>query len=94
MAAVCVAIIGKDVSVSCEKLRLLAIGIMYTASFQNSPQYIASSDVDHELNFQYKVHAALDVFEEKCNTNKTAVDVNRDLYLGLLYCTETHKMYV
>lgn len=62
-------------------------------SLQNSPQYIATSEIDHELELQYKVHAALDVVEEKCNTsNKTNVDINRDLYLGLLYCTEQHKM--
>ena len=62
--------------------------------FQNSPQYIATADLDNELDLQYKVHAALDVVEEKCNaTNKANMDVNRDLYLGLLYCTEAHKMY-
>lgn len=49
--------------------------------------------MDHELDLQYKVHAALDVVEEKCNaSNKTTVDTSRDLYLGLLYSTETHKM--
>lgn len=46
-----------------------------------------------ELQFHYKVHTSLDVVEEKLSSSgKTASDV-RELYLGLLYSTEEHKMY-
>jgi len=39
------------------------------------------------------VHTSLDVVEEKLSSiGKTSSDV-RELYLGLLYSTEEHKMY-
>jgi hypothetical protein len=39
------------------------------------------------------VHTSLDVVEEKLSSvGKTSGDV-RELYLGLLYSTEEHKMY-
>lgn len=60
---------------------------------QNSPQYIATSDLDKELELQYRVHAALDVVEEKCVPGQKPTPDSRDLYLGMLYSTETHKMY-
>lgn len=59
---------------------------------QNSPQYIATSDMDKELELQYRVHAALDVVEEKCAIGQTTAQDSRDLYIGLLYSTEYHKM--
>lgn len=59
---------------------------------QNSPQYIATSNLDKELELQYRVHAALDVVEEKCMVSQTPSQDSRDLYIGLLYSTEYHKM--
>ncbi|CAD7078010.1 unnamed protein product [Hermetia illucens] len=59
----------------------------------NSPQYIATSDLDKELELQYRVHAALDVVEEKCEPGTKTTPESRELYLGLLYSTETHKIY-
>ncbi|XP_055320100.1 trafficking protein particle complex subunit 2-like protein [Sitodiplosis mosellana] len=59
----------------------------------NSPQYIATSDLDKELELQYRVHAALDVVEEKCAVGQTPSQDSRDLYIGLLYSTEYHKIY-
>ncbi|GFG38256.1 hypothetical protein Cfor_01897 [Coptotermes formosanus] len=62
-------------------------------SFQNSPKYISCLNPELELQFQYKVHTSLDVVEEKLSSiGKTSSDV-RELYLGLLYSTEEHKMY-
>lgn len=43
---------------------------------------------------QYRVHSALDVVEEKCAPGLKPTQDSRDLYLGLLYSTESHKMYV
>lgn len=63
-------------------------------STKNSPQYIATSDQDKELELQYRVHAALDVVEEKCAVGQAPTQDARDLYIGLLYSTEYHKMYV
>lgn len=60
--------------------------------FQNSPQFIATSNLDNELELQYRVHAALDVVEEKCAVGLTQAQDSRDLYIGLLYSTEYHKM--
>lgn len=61
--------------------------------FQNSPKYISCLQPELELQFQHKVHTSLDVVEEKLSSvGKTSGDV-RELYLGLLYSTEEHKMY-
>ncbi|XP_045455915.1 trafficking protein particle complex subunit 2-like protein [Melitaea cinxia] len=82
--AVCVAVIGKD----------------------NSPLYIGGigndSSTENELSRQWLVHTALDALEERLtttsgnntntSTNATRTDL-RDLYLGLLYSTDTHKIY-
>lgn len=65
---------------------------------QNAPQYIATMDVgDRELDLQYRVHAALDVVEEKCAQQQLTVKTSaeaRDLYLGILYSTDQYKMCV
>ncbi|XP_041971592.1 trafficking protein particle complex subunit 2-like protein [Aricia agestis] len=81
--AVCVAVIGKD----------------------NAPLYIGGvandTNTDNELSRQWLVHTALDALEERLaatNTNNTnnanaaRADL-RELYLGLLYSTDTHKIY-
>lgn len=52
-----------------------------------------TTDLDKELELQYRVHAALDVVEEKCTPGTKQLIDSRELYLGLLYSTETHKMY-
>ena len=60
---------------------------------QNSPKYISCLNPDLELQFHYKVHTSLDVVEEKLSSvGKSSGDV-RELYLGLLYSSEEHKMY-
>ncbi|ALC41479.1 CG9067 [Drosophila busckii] len=58
----------------------------------NAPLYLATSDLERELDLQYHVHAALDVVEEKCLIGKGAPE-SKELYLGLLYSTENHKIY-
>uniref|UniRef100_A0A2A4IVQ1 Trafficking protein particle complex subunit 2-like protein n=1 Tax=Heliothis virescens TaxID=7102 RepID=A0A2A4IVQ1_HELVI len=82
--AVCVAVIGKN----------------------NAPLYIGGvgndASVENELWRQWLVHTALDALEERLATttttttgaNATAARTDlRDLYLGLLYSTDTHKIY-
>ncbi|KAH8407616.1 hypothetical protein KR222_008182 [Zaprionus bogoriensis] len=58
----------------------------------NAPLYLVTSDLERELDLQYHVHAALDVVEEKCIIGKGAPE-SKELYLGLLYSTENHKIY-
>ncbi|KAH8263967.1 hypothetical protein KR038_010779 [Drosophila bunnanda] len=58
----------------------------------NAPLYLTTSDMEQELELQYHVHAALDVVEEKCLIGKGAPE-SKELYLGLLYSTENHKIY-
>ena len=48
--------------------------------------------MDKELELQYRVHAALDVIEEKCQPVTKGTPESKEVYLGLLYATETHKM--
>ncbi|XP_026316567.1 trafficking protein particle complex subunit 2-like protein [Hyposmocoma kahamanoa] len=82
--AVCVAVIGKD----------------------NSPLYVGGigndTSTDNELSRQWLIHTALDALEERLtstNANNASANPNavrtdlRDLYLGLLYSTDTHKIY-
>ncbi|XP_030382947.1 trafficking protein particle complex subunit 2-like protein [Scaptodrosophila lebanonensis] len=59
----------------------------------NAPLYLVTSDVEKELDLQYRVHAALDVVEEKCQLLGKGAPETKELYLGLLYSTETHKIY-
>lgn len=54
---------------------------------------MAAMDVDKELDLQFRVHAALDVVEEKCSPGLKPTPDSRDLYLGMLYSTEQYKMY-
>ncbi|XP_063218069.1 trafficking protein particle complex subunit 2-like protein [Bacillus rossius redtenbacheri] len=59
----------------------------------NSPKFLSCLDPDAELQFHYRVHTSLDVVEEKLSAaGKGGGDV-RELYLGLLYSTEEHKIF-
>ncbi|XP_044746383.1 trafficking protein particle complex subunit 2-like protein [Coccinella septempunctata] len=58
----------------------------------NSPKFICCLNPDEELRFQYKVLSSLDIVEEKINGGNKPVD-NRELFLGMLYAIETHKIY-
>jgi trafficking protein particle complex subunit 2 len=60
--------------------------------FQNTPKYVSCLNPNLELDFQYKVHNALDVVEEKMSSvGKSSGDI-RELYLGLLNSTDEHKL--
>ncbi|CAH1384566.1 hypothetical protein MTP99_011268 [Tenebrio molitor] len=62
----------------------------------NSPKYFCCLNPDEELSFQYKVLSSLDIVEEKLNppANKgQSANESRELYLGMLYSLETHKVY-
>ncbi|KAK9873751.1 hypothetical protein WA026_002106 [Henosepilachna vigintioctopunctata] len=58
----------------------------------NSPKFLSSLNPDEELCFQYKILSSLDIVEEKIHGVNRATD-NRELFLGLLYALETHKIY-
>ena len=75
----------------------------------STPLALSTNDPSKELSFHYVVHTSIDVIEEKCNITNTpgvaktsaagvpanvpALDQARDLYLGVLYSTEAHKVY-
>ncbi|XP_050545058.1 trafficking protein particle complex subunit 2-like protein [Daktulosphaira vitifoliae] len=59
-------------------------------SKENAPKYVASLNPDDELEIQYEIHSSIDFVEEKLKTGKKDM---RELYLGLLYSTENHKIY-
>ncbi|KAG5884629.1 hypothetical protein JTB14_023823 [Gonioctena quinquepunctata] len=59
----------------------------------NSPKFFTCLNPDEELGFQYKVLSSLDVVEEKLNSGAKSGSDLRELYLGMLYSLETHKMY-
>ncbi|CAI8014743.1 Trafficking protein particle complex subunit 2-like protein [Geodia barretti] len=66
-------------------------------SKQNFPLYLRSVNPQNEadLQFQYLVHASIDVVEEKVSTLGTpkAGQDPREHYLGLLYPSEQYKVY-
>ena len=75
----------------------------------STPLALSTNDPSKELSFHYVVHTSIDVIEEKCNisntpgvaktsaggvtTNTGVLEQARDLYLGILYSTEAHKVY-
>lgn len=59
----------------------------------NSPKYISCLNPELELQFHYKVHTSLDVVEEKLSSVGLNSGDVRELYLGLLYSTEEHKIF-
>ncbi|XP_026804154.1 trafficking protein particle complex subunit 2-like protein [Rhopalosiphum maidis] len=59
-------------------------------SKENAPKYVTSLNPEDELQIQYEIHSSIDFVEEKLKTGKKDM---RDLYLGLLYSTEDHKIY-
>jgi trafficking protein particle complex subunit 2 len=63
-----------------------------TFLFQNSPLYVLCSNIDKEIELQYRIHSALDIIDEKGNAASNKNPDMRDLFLGLLYATETYKM--
>ncbi|XP_014271765.1 trafficking protein particle complex subunit 2-like protein [Halyomorpha halys] len=60
---------------------------------ENAPKYITCLDYEKELDFHYKIHTSLDIIEEKLNSSVKTVNDTRELYLGLLYATEEHKIF-
>ncbi|KAL3288428.1 hypothetical protein HHI36_002874 [Cryptolaemus montrouzieri] len=95
--AVCVAIVGKDVSRNCLEaneitLKYTLMIYEYSCLFLEFPKFISCLNPDEELSFQYKVLSSLDIVEEKINGINKASD-NRELFLGMLYALETHKIY-
>lgn len=51
---------------------------------------MAALNPQDELQIQYEIHSSIDFVEEKLKTGKKDM---RELYLGLLYSTEDHKVY-
>lgn len=61
--------------------------------FQNAPLYVLTSNIDKEIELQYRIHSALDIIDEKSSNSATNKNPDmRDLFLGLLYATENYKM--
>ncbi|KAJ8925351.1 hypothetical protein NQ315_009181 [Exocentrus adspersus] len=59
----------------------------------NSPKFFTALNPDEELNYQYKVLSSLDIVEEKLGVGAKSGSDLRELYLGMLYSLETHKIY-
>lgn len=71
----------------------------------SSPLKLTTQNPTRELAFHYIVHASLDVIEEKWNNSPGShlatgtpgrtgnTEAPRELYLGLLYSTEQHKVF-
>ena len=90
--AVCIAVIGKDVSRAFLVNGIFFVYFIAIYILQNSPKYIKCADEANALQFHYKVHTSLDIVEEKLNLgNKNGGDV-KELFLGLLYSTEEYKL--
>ncbi|XP_015124391.1 trafficking protein particle complex subunit 2-like protein isoform X2 [Diachasma alloeum] len=60
---------------------------------ENSPKYIKCASEDMALQFHYKIHTSIDIIEEKLNMGNKAATDSRELFLGLLYSTEEHKIF-
>ena len=65
----------------------------------STPLKLSTNDSSKEVSFHYIIHTSLDVVDEK-TLNSTIIPSSarpteppRDLYLGLLYSTEQHKVF-
>lgn len=62
----------------------------------NQLLYLRTADCPDPLFYHFKVHAALDVIEEKTSKRTGAIaggPEHSEQYLGLLYPMENHRMY-
>ena len=79
-----------------ETLMAVCIAILDRNS---TPLKLSSNDSTKEVSFHYIVHTSLDVVDEKLQNSNNLVApsvkqaASSDLYLGLLYSTEQHKVY-
>ncbi|XP_011296714.1 trafficking protein particle complex subunit 2-like protein isoform X1 [Fopius arisanus] len=60
---------------------------------ENSAKYIKCASQRIALQFHYKIHTSIDIIEEKLNVGNKAATDSRELFLGLLYSTEEHKIF-
>jgi hypothetical protein len=67
----------------------------------STPLKLSTNDPSNEVAFHYIVHTSLDVVDEKCQNSSSGIvtpsvkqtEPPRDLYLGVLYSTEQHKVF-
>jgi hypothetical protein len=67
----------------------------------NFPLHLLTNDPTKEVAFHYILHTSLDVIEERTtqstssgpSTSGKPAEPLRDLYLGVLYSTEQHKVF-
>ena len=71
---------------------------------QSTPLKLCTNDPSKEVAFHYILHTSLDVIDERTQLSplaptaanpgaKTSAEPLRDLYLGVLYSTEQHKVF-
>ena len=69
---------------------------------QSTPLKLCTNDPSKEVAFHYILHTSLDVIDERTQLSSLAPTANpgtktteplRDLYLGVLYSTEQHKVF-
>ena len=68
---------------------------------QNFPLHLLTNDPTKEVAFHYILHTSLDVIEERTTQSTSSgpsssgkpAEPLRDLYLGVLYSTEQHKVF-
>lgn len=69
---------------------------------QSTPLKLCTNDGFKEVAFHYILHTSLDVIDERTQHTSVAPTANsggkpveplRDLYLGVLYSTEQHKVF-
>ncbi|KAL1129806.1 hypothetical protein AAG570_012750, partial [Ranatra chinensis] len=60
---------------------------------QNAPKYVKCIEEYQELQYHYVLHTSLDVVEEKLAASMKSTSDVRELYLGLLFATEDHRIF-
>eukprot|EP00035_Acanthoeca_spectabilis_P004499 m.104222 g.104222 ORF g.104222 m.104222 type:complete len:141 (-) comp12605_c0_seq1:2396-2818(-) len=61
---------------------------------KNNPLYIRTAEPDRNLKLQHAVYSSLDVIDEKvANTTPKASASDRDMFLGLLFPADEHRLY-
>ncbi|XP_074567440.1 uncharacterized protein LOC141824105 [Curcuma longa] len=70
------------------------IACVAVVGHQNNPLYLQSfTNANDALKLHHIVHCSLDVIDERVNNPKRSVITLNESYLGLLYPTESYKVY-
>eukprot|EP00041_Stephanoeca_diplocostata_P008424 m.125138 g.125138 ORF g.125138 m.125138 type:complete len:162 (+) comp17316_c0_seq3:108-593(+) len=71
----------------------MALSCVAVIGQQNNPLFFKTAVSDPTLALQHAVFSSLDVIEEKVLANGKSPTADRDMFLGLLFPSDEHRLY-